>query len=1088
MFLPSFRLFNILQSQAQLKENRTTGITLRDFCSSPISLSYERRVIINLPYKTLDYVSSLTMFSKNVGLWLNPSPFNLFDLSLAVCNPFLNTLGLSLSLPQVMAGHRLSTASRRFNSSTQLKLRSKSRRASWHRGPSSRGFYNTSPLGLNGPHWSLYKTAKLGSYEMVGSIYPPSFNKRAHSHFLAGGGSSEPLFNYTKRWRRKRRSGYRAADVVHSAHGFSLRVRALSYLTGSLLKSNFGNSLVAHLPMNKDRYYSLRPSKSKAYGLKSRQDPHLFLSTSSTVVKRSSSICSFFDFFLANFSHKHTNVPGTFFKKTQGTLRGSYLPGPSRYSWSQDYSCDGETPTRLPATISNLYPYIFTKVLGPVNRSGYSVDSLRFRTTDFIDPAKGSLNLKFRLPLSLSCELIPRLGSFTSPNPARLAPALPLWSSVRALTGFRPKWDAGRPFALGRGKVYVKDRTRVLLRRAGGFILSTKIRSNRGIGNVNLNPSRVLPLLGILDSSEMLLSYENQQTQSRGSGSTCVGLSGTHLLDSLILSVRRVNWSRSFQRQSFASVTTLRGRSGLSLFESRLSTWVSRRSRSHVKGLGYTGVFLPQGLLSLPNTSYLKAHSATRRYSFYKPSLHPNAQKRFLDENCDPSLQFLRRRYFGKKVRLFSLIKGFAGSMHLSPTLRPLWVNWARSWVSRFTVLKPIRFQFLCFEKKFDEARTVRRYSAPGSSTLRSSFTRRSSNNPLTATIHKVLFRPQVSQFFVRNSFFASYFLLFSRSLPSVDTSLYSSFSHNEPYDFVNYKQVKKDVFRRLLSQKHRLDRYLLSRRSSKVFDSNEYGRDYSLPLPTESVVHPLHLSSFLRSPRTYMIGRNFSQYRHFGNSTSFNRLPHVRKTRYKPGYQRMWRHERRIIKQVTSLTNRYQYRLTTKLQLLYFHERKVRSPAVHLRLDHSLILCHLVPDNFTAKTLLLRRYVYLNGKTVESGSVGLAVNDFIQLVVNLRFYVLTKWLQSWSISRFAAWMRRFYRTYRVKRQLFREFKFRSLPDSVMELQNSWYDIPKLYEVDFFTLSTLVLFPDLSTSSLFTRHVNSLSIRIFNMYNWKYLT
>jgi hypothetical protein len=305
--------------------------------------------------------------------------------------------------------------------------------------------------------------------------------------------------------------------------------------------------------------------------------------------------------------------------------------------------------------------------------------------------------------------------------------------------------------------------------------------------------------------------------------------------------------------------------------------------------------------------------------------------------------------------------------------------------------LKPIRFQFLRFEQKFGGALNTRGYSALSPSALRPSFIKNGNGSLFTATIHKGLFRPQVSQFFVRNSFFASYFLLFSRSLLSVDTSLHSSFSHNEPYDFVNYKQVKKDVFRRLLSQKHRLDRYLLSRRSSKVFDSNEYGRDYSLPLPTESAVSSLHLSSFLKSPRTYMIGRNFSQYRHFGTSTSFNRLPHVRKTRYKPGYQRMWRHERRIIKQVTSLTNRYQYRLTTKLQLLYFHERKVRSPAVHLRLDHSLILCHLVPDNFTAKTLLLRRYVYLNGKIVESGSVGLAVNDFIQLVVNLRFYVLTK-------------------------------------------------------------------------------------------------
>lgn len=121
----------------------------------------------------------------------------------------------------------------------------------------------------------------------------------------------------------------------------------------------------------------------------------------------------------------------------------------------------------------------------------------------------------------------------------------------------------------------------------------------------------------------------------------------------------------------------------------------------------------------------------------------------------------------------------------------------------------------------------------------------------------------------------------------------------------------------------------------------------------------------------------------------------------------------------------------------MYFEERKGFENRLHLRLDHSLILCQFAPDSFSAKTLLQRQYVYLNGRLAENGSLGLTVNDFIQLVVSVRFYVLTKWLLDWASVRFAGWMRRFYRTYRVKRQLFREFKIRSLPDSVMTLQNS---------------------------------------------------
>lgn len=97
------------------------------------------------------------------------------------------------------------------------------------------------------------------------------------------------------------------------------------------------------------------------------------------------------------------------------------------------------------------------------------------------------------------------------------------------------------------------------------------------------------------------------------------------------------------------------------------------------------------------------------------------------------------------------------------------------------------------------------------------------------------------------------------------------------------------------------------------------------------------------------------------------------------------------IAKEVTGLTNRYQYRLTLKLQGLYFEGRANENRDFSLRLDHSLMLCQFAPDNFAVDTLLQRKYVYLNGKLVENGLIRLGVNDFIQLIVSVRFYVLNK-------------------------------------------------------------------------------------------------
>ena len=66
---------------------------------------------------------------------------------------------------------------------------------------------------------------------------------------------------------------------------------------------------------------------------------------------------------------------------------------------------------------------------------------------------------------------------------------------------------------------------------------------------------------------------------------------------------------------------------------------------------------------------------------------------------------------------------------------------------------------------------------------------------------------------------------------------------------------------------------------------------------------------------------------------------------------------------------------------------------------------------------------------------------------------------------------------------MFKDFTFRILPDSVMNLQNSWYDIPRHFEVDFFTLSTFVIATNNYQDLSYSYPIEIFKLFVVNMYN-----
>lgn len=218
---------------------------------------------------------------------------------------------------------------------------------------------------------------------------------------------------------------------------------------------------------------------------------------------------------------------------------------------------------------------------------------------------------------------------------------------------------------------------------------------------------------------------------------------------------------------------------------------------------------------------------------------------------------------------------------------------------------------------------------------------------------------------------------------------------------------------------------------------------------------------------------------------------PRIRRIRFKPGYGRIWRTARKSIKEILNLSVRYQYRLTPKLQKLYYRSRQASQTYSSLTLGFALLSGRFAFDRKTVYDLLASSNVFLNGTMCQNLTVQLFVNDFIQLLVNAKFYLILRLLRAGMLAR----------RYRLNRIFFRKItsinykKYyktpkmsRNLPNVFFDLQYLHGDIPKYFEVDYFSLSMFVVQDQISCENWLPKQSFVHNPLTLNMYNWKYIT
>jgi hypothetical protein len=213
-----------------------------------------------------------------------------------------------------------------------------------------------------------------------------------------------------------------------------------------------------------------------------------------------------------------------------------------------------------------------------------------------------------------------------------------------------------------------------------------------------------------------------------------------------------------------------------------------------------------------------------------------------------------------------------------------------------------------------------------------------------------------------------------------------------------------------------------------------------------------------------------------------------LKRIRFKPGYQRIWRQAREALNYSMNFNYRYQVGLTKRLMWL----RRARKVATwrlqELTLVKVLLNSHFVFDSSASTLLVQSNTVFINGNTSNNLNLKLFVGDFIQLIVTLRYYIVFRWLVNWNNYHHLRFKKLLnYRNNSSRTDLSKQVS-RHLPDWIFTIGYRTLDIPNYLEVDYFTLSTFILYEPLSVTEFHPLTILEARPEIYTMYNWKYIT
>jgi len=209
-----------------------------------------------------------------------------------------------------------------------------------------------------------------------------------------------------------------------------------------------------------------------------------------------------------------------------------------------------------------------------------------------------------------------------------------------------------------------------------------------------------------------------------------------------------------------------------------------------------------------------------------------------------------------------------------------------------------------------------------------------------------------------------------------------------------------------------------------------------------------------------------------------------LQRIKFKPGYSRLWRVARITLKFLLNLKFTYQKKLTKYLVKFFRLNKLVLLKFNELKLSTVLTTTLLVPDRENALLLISNNLVFVNGGLVLNPNFLIFKNDFLQLLVSVKYYILFRWLKNFQLlkrkrlSKFISNIS--LRTLNKDRKKNRLL----LPSWTLDALLFNYDVPNYLEVDFFSLSAFCLYEPFLPQDFNPSLWNLEKTSIYNLYNW----
>jgi hypothetical protein len=109
-------------------------------------------------------------------------------------------------------------------------------------------------------------------------------------------------------------------------------------------------------------------------------------------------------------------------------------------------------------------------------------------------------------------------------------------------------------------------------------------------------------------------------------------------------------------------------------------------------------------------------------------------------------------------------------------------------------------------------------------------------------------------------------------------------------------------------------------------------------------------------------------------------------------------------------------------------------------------------------------------------------------LIISLKYYILYKWFLNWEFKKTLRLRHIAKKKLIVRQNADEKTKSHLLPKWILFSKNSFSDVSKYLEIDYFTLSVFILYEPFLWSDINPFTYVDTKFGVINLYNWKYIT